>query len=284
MSYPKTFDASGPIAASITNRSGDIVVTAQQGGAEVVVDLRPSRANSEAALDVIAASTVEFRNGSLEVTIPDLKLRAFNANAGVDVVITLPAGSTVRAKNGSGDVQLRGELADVNVAAGSGDVEIEQAKGVTVKTGSGDIVVRAAQTANLVSGSGDIRADGVRGDVSAESASGDLHVDAVRADGRLNTASGDVHVEELAGRLRTKTASGDLSIARATSGSIESRTASGDLTVAVVNGTAVRLDISTLSGRVHSELDESEAPADSDDTLELIAKSMSGSVSVVRTS
>ncbi len=50
----------------------------------------------------------------------------------------------------------------------------------------------------------------------------------------------------------------------------------GRVSVGVAKGTAAFLDVSTMSGRVHSELEAADAPADTDKRIELIIRTMSG--------
>jgi hypothetical protein len=281
--YPATFPADGPVTAAIKARSGDVTVTATDDG-DVVVDLSPSSPGDEEALDLIARATVAFRHGNLRIGIPEPARRALGRDPGVDVDVRLPSGSTIRAETGSGDIVLVGVMHDVDLRTGSGDVRVDRAAATKARTGSGDVVLAQADTASVHCGSGDIEIVAVRGDVEAESASGDVRVGGFGAEARVTTASGDVHVDDLAGRLQAKTASGDVRVARAQGGEIQARTASGDISVAIVVGTAARLDCSSLTGQVTSELEATDAPADTDRTLLVSAQSVSGSVRLTRTS
>jgi len=63
---------------------------------------------------------------------------------------------------------------------------------------------------------------------------------------------------------------------------VRARTVSGGVSVGVANGVAALLDLSTVSGRVRSELEASGAPADGEQRVELVLSTVSGNVSVAR--
>ena len=153
--------------------------------------------------------------------------------------LTVPVGTRVRARNVSGDVDVRGTRSEVEASAVSGDVEIADAVGIT-----------AASTV-----SGDLRVERVRGDLSARSVSGNLSVRDVTGEVRAGSVSGEVELRELSSRAVS---------ARSTSGSIEF---SGDIMrdgryefashsgeVALTLPAAVGADISarTFSGDIDS--------------------------------
>lgn len=282
LDYPVAFPATGPVTASIKNRSGDVVVTAA-GTDTVTVDLRPAQ-SGDAGLRIVEDTTVTFDDGVLHIVVPDESgSRWRSGRDGVDIVVTVPTGSSLTAQNGSGDISTSGELAAVDLKSGSGDVSVASATETKVKTGSGDITVDTATAVTARSGSGDIRLRGVSAAIDADTASGDVDIDAIVDGARIDTASGDVSIGRLGGDMRVKSASGDVMVARASHGAVEAKTASGSVTVAVVSGTAVRMECTTLSGRVRSELEESEAPGESDDKLLLTVQSISGSITVTRT-
>jgi hypothetical protein len=50
----------------------------------------------------------------------------------------------------------------------------------------------------------------------------------------------------------------------------------------VANGTAALLDVSTMSGRVKSELEAASGPGEGDRRLELMISTLSGNVDLIR--
>ena len=96
------------------------------------------------------------------------------------------------------------------------------------------------------------------------------------------SGSGDVEVGRLGGRLQTKSGSGSLTVRRATSGMVRANGASGDISIGIEEGTAAWLDLSTVSGRVTQELEESAAPSDGQQRVEITAHTVSGDLRVFR--
>ena len=95
--------------------------------------------------------------------------------------------SALRARDGSGDLGIANVRGPVRVQDGSGDLELHDVGGdVWLEDGSGDVRLRQVRGSLVVGadGSGELSAEGVHGDVL------------VRADG-----SGDIDVGDVAGRL-----------------------------------------------------------------------------------
>ncbi len=96
------------------------------------------------------------------------------------------------------------------------------------------------------------------------------------------TGSGDVEVDRLGGTLVTKSGSGSLVVRRAASGSVKANGASGSITIGIEQGTAAWLDVSTLTGRVVQELDQTGAPTEDQPRVEITAHTVSGDLKVHR--
>jgi hypothetical protein len=63
---------------------------------------------------------------------------------------------------------------------------------------------------------------------------------------------------------------------------VRAKTFSGGISVGVANGAAALLDITTMSGRVNSELESGSAPRADERQVELILSTMSGNVDLAR--
>ncbi|PZF84055.1 DUF4097 family beta strand repeat-containing protein [Jiangella anatolica] len=273
-----TFATDGPISLSVGQRSGDLVVTAADT-AEIVVELRPAGADGE---DLAHRTQVEHRPGALRIEVPRT-MSVLGRSTSVDIVVTVPAGSTVDATAGSGDIRLDGRFADVAAKCGSGDISVDTCDDVRLSTGSGDVYVNESAAASVRTGSGSIRFGTAGGSVDLESGSGAIEVEQPLTDGRISAASGDIRVATVDGRVELKTASGDITAHRAVEGDLRARSASGDVFVGIVAGTAANLDVSSISGSIRSELDQADAPGESDRTLLLSVSTVSGSIRLNRT-
>lgn len=275
-SYPTTFPADGPIGMSVRQTSGDLTVTATDTD-QVTVDVRASGRNAD---DLVAATTVEYRDGALRIEAP--RSTGLLGGSSVDINVTLPAGSTADLQSGSGDVVLDGELGAVAAKAGSGVVTIASCADARLQSGSGGMIVRRCASIVAHAGSGDVRIGEVDGRVDVETGSGDIEVSGRITGGRASTGSGDVEVGSVEGAFDIRTASGEIGVRRAVEGQLQATAASGNVSVAIADGTAAHLDVSSVTGHVLSDLDEADAPDDSDRKLFLTVRTVSGSIRLHR--
>ncbi|WP_162606079.1 DUF4097 family beta strand repeat-containing protein [Jiangella aurantiaca] len=273
-----TFPADGPISLSIGQRSGDLVVTAA-ATSEIVVELRPAGPDGD---DLARRTQVEHRPGAVRIEVPRTT-SLLGRSTSVDIAVTVPTGSTVDAQAGSGDIRLDGRFADVAAKCGSGDIAVDICDDLRLSTGSGDVYVTESAGAVIRTGSGSIRFGTAGGTVDLESGSGTIEVEQPLSSGRISAASGDVRIATVDGRVELKTASGDITAHRAVEGELRARTASGNVAVGIVAGTAANLDVSSISGSIHSDLDHADAPAETDRTLLLAVTTVSGSIRLHRT-
>ncbi|WP_166346619.1 DUF4097 family beta strand repeat-containing protein [Phytoactinopolyspora limicola] len=280
--FPRTFPAPNPLALSINSRAGRVEVNAADV-TEAKVDIQPSVPGDEDAWVVIEHAIVHHQDDELLIDLsqkdagpsllPDLQL---------DIVVVVPHDSLVSVRTGSASIQAGGGLGNCSLNTGSGDVAVSDAQATSVKTGSGDIRIAQVTSAEVNSGSGDVHIQGCSGRIDANTASGDLKIDDIVADGGLRTASGDVEISTTMSAVEIQTASGDVRVRHMTQGSLGAKTASGDITAGVAVGTVAKLDCSTVSGRVRSELDETSAPDSSEPTATISARAVSGSIAIIR--
>jgi DUF4097 and DUF4098 domain-containing protein YvlB len=254
------FPGSDPIDVSIDLASGRVNIDAGPVSA-TTVDVAPSRfsRNAEKLIDEFR---VAFDHGRLEVAGPR-RTGLFRGNAAFDVTITLPEGSRCRARTASADIICSGELAELEAHAASGDITAARVTGqLQAETSSGDIRLDETGTAEIRSASGDVRLTWARDDVS------------------VRTASGDVTIANAAADVAGTTASGDFRVASVARGSTEVSTASGDVIIGVNPGVGVYLDLSSATGSVTSQLDET-GPSE-DVALGLRCRTASGDIRIIR--
>ncbi|NJM09196.1 DUF4097 domain-containing protein [Candidatus Gracilibacteria bacterium] len=185
----------------------------------------------------------------------------FGRSPYVELRIAVPAGLDLTVNTISGDLRAEGVQGDGTLATVSGELI---ANGV-----AGDLRLRNT--------SGDILIDNYRGLLDAESVSGNIVVDTAEAERvRLSTVSGDIAVTAIGGDLELTSISGDIelneirdaqfrlnstsgdvevsgSLAEAGSNRIES--VSGDIAVTLSEIDHLRLDMTTLSGELDSDLE-----------------------------
>lgn len=255
------FPAPEPIHLLVKARRGTVEIVAGDGP-ETIVEVTSRHDEPR----VIVEASDDHRRVSVEVP------RGYRRHGGhhhrLEIIVRLPAGSTIDVSTASASVTTRGVLASAELSTASGAVAIEQ----------------------------------VTGDVSAQSASGAIRLGTVGGETRLRTASGSMRVATATGPCRASTASGSLDVgwaghdvdAKSASGSITVRDAvrgrltidatSGSVTIGVRKGTLVWLDLTSVSGRTRSDLTPDE-PEDagtgrSEEPLEIRVRTVSGSITV----
>ena len=78
--------------------------------------------------------------------------------------------------------------------------------------------------------------------------------------------------------MNAKTASGDITVEDVRTGVVSLNAASGDLHIGVRAGVTAHLDVSSVSGRIRSDLPVDDTAPESGSTLAVRARTMSGNV------
>jgi DUF4097 and DUF4098 domain-containing protein YvlB len=278
-SMQQTFHTPAPVRLRVELWDGELTVTAEHTDTTTVV-LEPE---GDAAQELINSATVEQRGDEIVVLLPKARAGLFRRGLGVNADIHVPFNSAAHIKSASADVDLLGALGDVHVSTGSGDVRVDHAGDLTIRTGSGDVTVNSvAGRCDARSGSADLAIGTVAGDGDVISGSGDVEIDTIAGRLAIKSGSGDVIVRSGGDAVDAMTGSGDVELRRIDHGKVKAKTGSGDIAIGVARGTAAYLNILTVSGDVHSELDGAQAPVDGDQTAEINVMSGSGDVILQR--
>lgn len=162
--------------------------------------------------------------------------------ASTELKLLVPRGSELAVKTVSGDLWLRElEGRSVDARSVSGDLELVDVtpQRLSASTVSGDLIARgsASEVNRIKSVSGDVEATGASGRVELESVSGDVSVEgSAVSELAIESVSGDV-----VARIRpTERSRLDIS------------SHSGDVELYLPDGTGVRIDAETFSGRISS--------------------------------
>ncbi|MFF8654433.1 DUF4097 family beta strand repeat-containing protein [Streptomyces huasconensis] len=275
------FDTPEPITATLSIESGTFRVTAGDG-ASTVVDVRPNSADREADVRAAERTRVEFANGKL--LVKGVKERSpFAKGSSVDVEITLPAGSEVRATAAMAHFSAKGRLGDCEVKTSAGDIQLEQAGTLRLTTGYGDISVgRANGEAHATTGSGELRLAEVKGAATVKNSNGVTDLGEIEGELSVKAANGSVTVERAAADVTVKTANGAIRVGELACGTAVLETAVGQVEFGVREGTAAWLDVRTRAGVVRNALEESEPPAEPVDTLKVRARTGMGDIVIRR--
>jgi hypothetical protein len=246
----RTFPVAPGKLVKIDLRSLDVDVKVAEASAITVTIELQARASSRAAAQRWIqrnAPVFEDSPSTLEVTQPrgtrGILVFGFLHTKG-KLELTVPPSCRLEVRTASGDVTILGEAwlaGPVRVNTSSGDVRVTGgARELIVKTSSGDVRVSGSPPAL----------------VEADTSSGDVIVDSGAAKALVDTSSGDVRVKKLTGDLMVDTSSGDVSVAwerLAPGAKVHVHTTSGDVGLHLPEGTPLRGEISTTSGRISSD-------------------------------
>lgn len=264
------FETPEPVALYAEIGSGQVDVTATDT-AESRVEITGRHADE---VDVTLAGR------DLRIIAPKRRTGFFGNDDSLFVTVTVPTGSDLVARTGSADLGVVGALSSAHVKTGSGDVRLDVLAGsATVQTGSGDVEIEEARGDTQVKcGSGDVAVRRGGSALAVSTGSGDVEVGSNQGPAVIKTGSGDVRVVDAVTDLTMTTGSGDLQIDTARAGRFVAKGASGSVHVGIPAGTPVWTDISTVSGRIHSNVESAGEPADGADHVELRATTVSGDV------
>ncbi len=246
----RTFTTPEPVDLVVEIQTGTVALTAT--------------ATSESVISVVGVGADQVRveqDGSTLSVIgprPDGLLRRAPS---LDVTVTIPEGSRVRARTGSADVTARGRFGGLRAKSGSGDVSVDT----------------VADKTAVVTGSGDLRIERADGTVEATSGSGDVHIGVAGAGLRVKVGSGEIAIGETRGDVTASTGSGDITIRTLAAGEARLRTGSGNAWVGVPDGLPVWTDI-VAPGGVTSNLAARGAPLEGQPFVAVRAQVGSGSV------
>ena len=256
-----------PPRIEVRNAAGSVTLTAVEGAEQLEVDVEPLDAAAEELLDRVEIDVRDAESADvptrLRVVVPERRLLRTPAFA---VRVTAPAGAAARVAVASADAELTGRFGDVDLSSASGDLDVEHGSDVHARTASGDTRI------GTIDGRG-----------SVASASGDVRIGRASGELQVRTASGDASVEQTAENLTISTASGDATVGAAGGGAVQIRTVSGDASVGVVPGLRIWLNLSSVSGRMDSQLDDDGDADDRPAGLSLTMRSVSGDMRIHRT-
>lgn len=286
-----------PYAARLDLRHAAATVTAVEDLAQARVAVTATGPRAQQLADSVV---VHLDEHGLVVEVP-AQVTLLGLGGSVRLDVHVPADSDARVVSGSGGVDLRGRLLDVDARSGSGVLTLESAASAVVRSGSGRVRIDAVEDLSLTSGSGavevgrtgrlvaksgsgSLRVGAIAGESRLVSGSGAVSIDEVSGDLELRAGSGAVRIGELTGRIAATTGSGSFAVAKATSGRVEGVSGSGSSTIGVPYGTAVLVDAESRSGRVRSELESVPGAEGFERTLEVHVRAGSGSVTLRRVS
>jgi hypothetical protein len=277
------FDTPEPISVQIELPVGDAWITASDR-TDTVVEVRPRKASSKADVSAAEQTAVEYAAGRLTIRAPKSWRRyGFGSGPSVDVLIELPAGSTVQAEAFWAAFRCEGRLGECRFKTG-GAVRLDRTGPLEVDSSHSEVVVeRVDGAAQVTASSGNVRLGEVHGTVEVKNSSGYCWIGQSTGDVRARTAYGDVTIDRALASVTARSNHGSVRIGEVARGSVDVQTGYGGIEIGVRPGTAAWLELSSRRGRVRNALESMDGPAPQDeDTVEVRASTNWGDILVRR--
>lgn len=275
------FQSPTPAKLRVEIPRGRISLTAE--ATDVVrIELTAPRGDA-AALEWIAEAEVAQVGDEIVVRGRKLGLMRLGFMGPIEATVHAPLESAPSLSLGAGRIETTGKLGKVFAASGAGAVKIEACEEARVRTGSGDVSIAAcAGSVDAKTGAGQIAIGKVGADARIVTGAGGARLAEVRGAANLTTGHGNIEIGQVGDSVEAFTASGNVEVRHADHGRVRARTVSGQVSVGVARGVAALLDVSTMSGRVRSELEASAEPGADEARVELVLSTVSGNVNVAR--
>ncbi|MFG2639562.1 DUF4097 domain-containing protein [Streptomyces sp. NPDC048370] len=293
-----TFDTPEPISAILELDAGTARITAGKR-TDTVVEVLPRDGSEDNDVRAVQQTQVTFSGGRLTVKTPK-KRSPFGKPGAIEVSIELPAGSNVRGTTGMGGFFCEGRLGETVLRTGLGDLQLDEVAGANLRTDTGELRLARSTGDIEVIGAGRIEIGAVDGTATVKNSNGTTAIGEVTGDLKTNAANGDISVGIAHGSVGAKSANGRIEIGVAhsgveassanggirvgdvTRGRIDLRTSVGDLEVGIHEGTAAWLDLTPRFGTVRNSLGSASGPSDSDETVEVHARTTTGDIIITR--
>ncbi|MFJ4473180.1 DUF4097 family beta strand repeat-containing protein [Streptomyces sp. NPDC089424] len=275
-----SFDTPAPISATAHVDAGSLQFTAGDR-ADTVVEVRPQDPQKELDVRTAEQTEVTYKNGALTVRTPKPKL--FGRTGTVDITVELPAGSRVDMTGGWAQVLGEGRLGEVRVKVSSGEVRLDSTGPLQVTAPDSSIAVdRVEGRAEITTSSGSMRVGLVDGPAVLKNSHGTTTVGAVTGELRVSGANGNIEIGRAEASVTATTTHGTVRVGEAARGTVQLETSYGGIEIGVREGTAAWLDVSSGLGQVRNTLASSESPKETEDTIEVRARTQHGNINIRR--
>ncbi|MET9903263.1 DUF4097 family beta strand repeat-containing protein [Streptomyces sp. NPDC006446] len=275
-----SFETPEAISATTHVEAGSIQFTAVDR-LDTVVEVRPRDPKKDLDVRTAEQTEVTYTSGALTVRTP--KSNLFGRTGTVDVTVELPTGSRVDMTGSWAQVLGEGRLGEVRVKTSSGDVRLDTTGPLQLKASHGSITVdRVEGMAEITTSSGSLRVGIVDGPAVLKNSHGTTTIGAATGELRVSGANGDIEIRRAEDSVTATTAHGTLRVGEVARGTVQLETSYGAIEVGVREGTAAWLDVSSGSGQVRNTLNASETPEQSEDTVQVRARTRYGNIDIRR--
>jgi len=277
-----SFDTPEAISATAHVEAGSIRFTAGDR-LDTVVEVRPRDPKKDRDVRTADQTEVTYASGVLTVRTPKSNLLGLGRTGTVDVTVELPSGSRVDTTGAWTQVLGEGRLGEVRVKTSSGDVRLDTTGPLHLIASHGSITVdRIEGMAEITTSSGSLRVGIVDGPAVLKNSHGTTTIGTATGELRVSGANGDIEIRRAEASVTATTAHGTLRVGEVARGTVKLDTSYGAIEVGIRQGTAAWLDVSSGSGQVRNTLTASEAPEQSEDTVQVRARTRYGNIDILR--
>src|ERR1039458_8846291 len=219
--FDKTLMVSGAPSVSISAGAGYVhVYPGADNQVHVIGHVHATEgwfdSDADARVKQIVASPPIVQSGNIiTISTPDEDFHFFH-DVFIDYDVTTPRATTLKARAGSGGIEIGGIAGTVNAGAGSGSIHVDNI-GANSRLGTGSGRIRATDVhgaAMVQTGSGSIELSlSAPGDVRAQTGSGSIHIDGpIVMQGNLNNHHVTGAINGGGPTVRASTGSGSIRI------------------------------------------------------------------------
>ncbi|TFD47331.1 hypothetical protein E3T55_15235 [Cryobacterium frigoriphilum] len=279
-----TYNTPAAIDVAINLQVGRIEVIATDR-ADTVVTVTPT--NPGKAVDRRGAedTKVAFDGQQLTITGPKPRLSWIGPGPtdSADVKIELPTGSRLTAEIAVGHLSTTGRLGATRIKSSTGSVELDTTGDLWLRAGHGSATVGTAHgSSEITADHGQIRLGAVDGDAILKASHGSITVGLSRGALEAKLSYGDLEISTALASVAAKTAYGSIELREISSGSIEVESGFGQIRIGVRPGVPAWLDLSSKDGHVRNEIAGDTAPAESEQSVAVRARTQFGDITVQR--
>lgn len=282
-----TFDTQGPIAVEVDIAAGSAHLIAGDR-AKTTVTVNPVDPASKIDVEAAKKARVELSGRRLSVVVPKpgeiMAYISFRDWGLVDVTIELPAGSSVDAKTGAGDLRADGEFGEVNAKSGAGAIQVDQAHAVGLVSGAGRLRLGSSRGDTELVTAGEMDIGMIDGTAEVKNLNGRTRIGEVTGSIRVKSANGDIVVDRAQMNVNGRTSNGNIVVGEVVRGTVTLATAAGAIDIGIAEGTSAWVDAGTKYGRVHNGLEPGGGPEAPGEKVEIRARTSLGDIDIHRSS
>lgn len=277
-----TFTTSGPIDVAIKVPSGSVDVIATDRP-DAVVTVSPANQGRDQDVRAARDTTVEFDGTRLTIVAPKPKVVVFGPTESIEVTVEVPAGSRLTAEASVGPVATSGVLGATRIKTAVGGARVGDTGDLWVHATHGQVTAgHVAGDLDASADHGSIRVKSVAGAATLKSSHGNITIGDVSGEVEAKMSYGDLEISTAGGSVAAKTAYGSIEIGEVSAGSIELESGFGSLAVGVREGVPAWLDLAAKNGHVRNDLASQDAPASTEGSVSVHARTNFGHISVRR--